>query len=302
MVDEVIKVLEPEEKKLYVDATFGQGGYTKKIFENCNDCKIIAVDRDPQAKKFAQKYKLNYKNRFFFHNQRFSNLNKIMEKYKKKIDGIVFDLGLSNTQLNHPSRGFSFNNDGPLDMRMGNQKDNSITAEKIVNDFSEDDLSNIFFKYGEEKKSFKIARAIIRERKQKRILTTHQLSSIINSLTLKNKYRINNATRSFQALRIFINEELKELEETLQYLPKIINKYGKIIVVSFHSLEDRIVKDFFRENGGICYQNYRNLPPKNIKKMQTLSIITKKPILPHSSEIKKNPRSRSAKLRAAERI
>ena len=147
----------------------------------------------------------DYKTKFFFFNKRFSQLRRIIDKFGEKIDGIVFDLGLSNTQLEDPSRGFSFNSDGPLDMRMGNQIDNKITAEKVINEFSERDLSDIFFKFGEEKKSFKIARAIISERKKNKITTTTQLSAIINNLGLQKNYRINSATRSFQALRIFIN-------------------------------------------------------------------------------------------------
>ena len=302
MVDEVMKILEPSSKKLYVDATFGQGGYTKKIFENCNNCKIIAVDRDPNSKKYTEEYQSSYKTKFFFYNTRFSQLQRIIENFGEKIDGIVFDLGLSNTQLDDPSRGFSFNSDGPLDMRMGNQDDNKITAEKIINEFNEKDLSDILFRFGEEKKSYKVARAIISERKKYKITSTLQLSKIINSLALQKNYRINSATRSFQALRIFINNELDELKDTLKFIPSILNKNGKIIIVSFHSLEDRIVKDFFKENSGIFYDNYRNRPPNILNKTQTLSIITKKPVSPKLSEIKKNPRSRSAKLRAAKKI
>ncbi len=302
MVDEVMKILEPSSKKLYVDATFGQGGYTKEIFKNCYNCKIIAIDRDPNSKKYIKQYQSSYKTKFFFFNKRFSQLRKIINKFGEKIDGIVFDLGLSNTQLDDPSRGFSFNSNGPLDMRMGDQNDSKITAEKIINEFNEKDLSDILFKFGEEKKSFKIARAIISERKKNKITSTLQLSEIINSLGLQKNYKINSATRSFQALRIFINEELNELQDTLKYIPSILNKDGKIVVVSFHSLEDRIVKNFFKENSGIFYNNYRNNPPNITHKTQTLSIITKKPLLPKFSEIKRNPRSRSAKLRAAKKI
>ena len=145
-----MKILEPRSKKLYVDATFGQGGYTQEIFKNCNNCKIIAIDRDPNSKKYIKNTSQDYKTKFFFFNKRFSQLRRIIDKFEK-IDGIVFDLGLSNTQLEDPSRGFSFNSDGPLDMRMGNQIDNKITAEKVINEFSERDLSDIFFKFGEEK-------------------------------------------------------------------------------------------------------------------------------------------------------
>ena len=160
-----MKILEPSSKKLYVDATFGQGGYTKEIFKNFFNCKIIAIDRDPNSKKYIKQYQSSYKTKFFLFNKRFSELRKIINKFGEKIDGIVFDLGLSNTQLEDPSRGFSFNSDGPLDMRMGNQIDSKITAEKVINEFSERDLSDIFSN-SEKKKSFKIARAIISERKK----------------------------------------------------------------------------------------------------------------------------------------
>lgn len=302
MVNEVIDILDPKDKQIFVDATFGQGGYTKKILDHSYDSKVIAIDRDEKAKVFAKEFEITYKKRFFFLNERFSFIKHISEITKRKIDGIVFDLGLCNTQLHSPSRGFSFNIDGPLDMRMGKQHDNSITAEKIVNNYSERELSNIFYEFGEEKKSFKIAKAIVKKRKSKRIKTTLELSKIINELGFGYKYRLNDSTRTFQALRIFINNELGELKETLEYIPKILKKNGKVIVIAFHSLEDKIVKNFFKENSGIVYNNYRNLPPNKKNKKKIFSILTKKPMKPKIEEIKNNPQSRSAKLRAAIKI
>ena len=301
MVDEVLNVLEPKENSIYVDATFGQGGYSLKLLERFN-CTVIGIDRDKKAKKYAEKVKNTYKENFFFYLSRFSKIKEILQFHNKKIDAFIFDLGMSNTQLNNAKRGFSFNNDGPLDMRMGCQANDKLTAEEIVNSFKEKELSDIFFKYGEEKKSFLISKEIIKARKEKKIKSTTELSSIINKLFKFKKNKINPSTRVFQALRIYLNDELNELEKVLNSILNLLEKNGKIIVVSFHSLEDKIVKNFFKVNSGVFYDNYRQKPPKKRSTPTTLKIITKKPVLPGNKEIKINPRSRSAKLRAAQKI
>ena len=297
LCDEVIRQLEPNDNKTYLDATFGQGGYTDKIL-NSSNCCIIAIDRDSDSLKYAKILKKKYKSNFFFKNERFSNIDKVI---KKKIDGITFDLGISNTQLNNPKRGFSFMHDGPLDMRMGTQEKENLTAEEIINNFSEKELSEIFYLYGEERNSLKISKEIIKARKLKRISSTNQLSAIINRIQLQKNKKINPSTKVFQALRIYINTELLELETALKKCLKILNKKAKIVVVSFHSLEDRIVKNFFREHSGYKVNNYKHLP-QNIEDIRKpiLKIITKKTITPSIEEIKANPRARSAKLRAAE--
>ena len=292
MVDEVVSLLNPKDEKIYLDGTFGQGGYSSKILKKAN-CKILAIDRDHQSKQFAEELKKKFGQRFIFNVEKLSNINLLLKKYKEDhIDGIVLDLGISNTQLNNPLRGFSFSNDGPLDMRMDTTQ--KLTAEIVVNEFNEKDLSDIFYYYGDERNSRRIARSIIEFRKKKRINTTLLLSEIVKEIN-SGKFK-HPATRVFQALRIYINEELRELEEILKLSLHILNNKSRIIVVAFHSLEDRLVKNFFKKNVSEKQINFTSSKPKF-----GFKIITKKPLTPSFEEIKINPRSRSAKLRVAEK-
>ena len=279
MVDEIISYLAPEKLKTYVDCTFGQGGYSKKILEKTN-CNIIAIDRDKDAIEHAKLLKKKYPKNFIFCVDNFSRLDQVLKNNDiKKIDGLIFDLGISNTQLNNPTRGFSFSNNGPLDMRM-DIENLDLTAQKIINEFDQHHLSDIFYYYGEEKKSRQIARKIIEFRKKKEISTTFELVELIKKV---NSYKKKHpATRVFQALRIFINDELNELDITLKKSLLFLKKNGKIITVAFHSLEDKVIKNFFSRNKGL------------------LKILTKKPITPNEKEVKINPRSRSARMRVAE--
>ena len=279
MVDEILSYLAPEKLKTYVDCTFGQGGYSKKILENTN-CNIIAIDRDKDALEHAKLLKKKYPKNFIFCVNNFSRLDQVLKKNDiKKIDGLIFDLGISNTQLNNPTRGFSFSNNGPLDMRM-DIKTLDLTAQKIINEFDQHHLSDIFYYYGEEKNSRQIARKIIEFRKKKEISTTFELVELIKKV---NSYKKKHpATRVFQALRIFINDELNELDITLKKSLLFLKKNGKIITVAFHSLEDKVIKNFFSRNKGL------------------LKILTKKPVTPNEKEVKINPRSRSARMRVAE--
>lgn len=279
MVDEILSYLAPEKLKTYVDCTFGQGGYSKKILENTN-CNIIAIDRDKDALEHAKLLKKKYPKNFIFCVNNFSRLDQVLKKNDiKKIDGLIFDLGISNTQLNNPTRGFSFSNNGPLDMRM-DIENLDLTAQKIINEFDQHNLSDIFYYYGEEKNSRQIARKIIEFRKKKEISTTFELVELIKKV---NSYKKKHpATRVFQALRIFINDELNELDITLKKSLLFLKKNGKIITVAFHSLEDKVIKNFFSRNKGL------------------LKILTKKPITPNENEVKINPRSRSARMRVAE--
>lgn len=293
MVDEVVSYLKPKNKDLYLDGTFGQGGYSQKILESAN-CNIFAIDRDIQSESYAKEIKKKFKSRFTFHQEKLSNLSSLIKKEQiKYFDGIVLDLGISNTQLNNPLRGFSFNNDGPLDMRMDCENE-KLTAEIVVNEYEEKELSDIFFYYGEERNSRKIAKSIINFRRKERIKTTKMLSDIIKKINY-NKFK-HPATRVFQALRIFINEELNELEKVLELSEEIMSNESRIVVVSFHSLEDRIIKNFFKKRS-IDHISER----KKRTKFSKLKIITKKPITPSEKEIHINPRSRSAKLRVAEK-
>ncbi len=302
MCNEVLKNLNINNRGIYLDATFGQGGYCKAILEKYK-CKIIAIDRDKNASLYAKKIKEEFPDNFFFNNEKFSDLDKVLLKNNiKKIDGIMFDLGVSSTQIDTPERGFSFKNDGPLDMRM-DQTDN-LNAEFIINNLSEEKLSDIFFRFGEERNSRRIGREIIKRRKIKKISSTGQLSELINKINLKTKRtKIDPSTRVFQALRIYINKEIEELETALLKCLSELKQNGRIAVVSFHSIEDRVVKKFFRKYGGYRVGNYKHLP-ENIfeNKEPKLKIITKKAILPSNKEIIRNPRSRSAKLRIAELI
>ena len=279
MVDEIISYLAPEKLKTYVDCTFGQGGYSKKILEKTN-CNIIAIDRDKDAIEHAKLLKKKYPKNFIFCVDNFSRLDQVLKKNDiKKIDGLIFDLGISNTQLNNPTRGFSFSNNGPLDMRM-DIENLDLTAQKIINEFDQHHLSDIFYYYGEEKNSRQIARKIIEFRKKKEISTTFELVELIKKV---NSYKKKHpATRVFQALRIFINDELNELDITLKKSLLFLKKNGKIITVAFHSLEDKVIKNFFSRNKGL------------------LKILTKKPVTPNEKEVKINPRSRSARMRVAE--
>ena len=279
MLDEIISYLAPEKLKTYVDCTFGQGGYSKKILENTN-CNIIAIDRDKDAIEHAKLLKKKYPKNFIFCVDNFSRLDQVLKNNDiKKIDGLIFDLGISNTQLNNPTRGFSFSNNGPLDMRM-DIENLDLTAQKIINEFDQHNLSDIFYYYGEEKNSRQIARKIIEFRKKKEISTTFELVELIKKVnSFKKKHP---ATRVFQALRIFINDELNELDITLKKSLLFLKKNGKIITVAFHSLEDKVIKNFFSRNKGL------------------LKILTKKPVTPNEKEVKINPRSRSARMRVAE--
>ncbi len=290
MVNEVVSFLEPKKEKIYLDCTFGQGGYSRKILESA-ECKVCAIDRDTSSLKYAKILSQKFDARFIFSNTKFSDLHFFLRKKNiKAIDGMVLDLGVSNTQLNDPHRGFSFNYNGPLDMRM-DKINTKLTAETIINEYDEKELSDIFFYYGEERNSRKIANSIVEFRKKKKIDSTKMLSDIIQKI---NKYKFKHpATRVFQALRIVINEELNELEEALKISLEILTKNSRIVIVAFHSLEDKIIKNFFKKNG---YKNF------NDDKKNVFRIITKKPITPSSEEIKINPRSKSAKLRVAEKI
>ena len=285
MVNEIISFIKPQNNGIYLDCTFGQGGYTKAIFKESKNANIVAIDQDSDAKIFVEEISKEFKNNFFFFCNKFSEIDTVIKKIDQdQFDGILLDLGMSNTQLNNPSRGFSFEKDGPLDMRM-DFNNNKLTAKEIINNYSERDLANIFYYYGEEKNSRKIAKQIINSREKASINTTSELSKIIKRVNF-DRFK-NPSTRVFQALRIYVNDELNELEFFLNKSVNILKKKGRIAIIAFHSLEDRIVKNFIKKQSELSGQ---------------LKIVTKKPVLPSPSEIKINSRSRSAKLRVAEKI
>ena len=296
LLDEVINALSLTEDEIYIDATFGLGGYTKAILSKQN-CKVIAIDRDPETKIVADNLKKIFTDRLYFINGKFSELGKFLEELKIcKVGGVVFDLGVSSPQLDIKNRGFSFKLDGPLDMRMSSK---GPTAEEFLDVVEENTLANIIFELGDEVFSKRIAKSIIHHRSINKIKTTHQLARIIRDAIPVKKRKIDPATKTFQAIRIYLNDEINELKKGLIAAEKVLKPGGRLAVVSFHSIEDRIVKKFFLK----CLKtnsSSRHLPELP-NKQPSLEILTKKPILPSTKEINLNKRSRSAKLRIAKR-
>ena len=305
MLKEVQSYIPLGKKINVIDATFGGGGYSRHILENYNIGKLLAIDRDPITEIFAKDLYKKFEN-FELINGCFSQIEELIlmqaKKQINKFDLILFDLGTSSNQIDNAERGFSFMLDGPLDMRMGKS---GMKVSEIVNNYSEFDLANIIFKFGEERYSRKIARNIVAARKNKLIESTKELSNLINKsfkFNQLNKSKINPATKTFQALRIYVNNELSEIELALNKSLKFLKKNGKLIIVSFQSLEDRIVKDFLNHNSGKRRRSSRHYPELAEEGPITLNLITKKPIRPSEKEIFQNPRSRSAKLRVGEKI
>ncbi|MBO4956719.1 MAG: 16S rRNA (cytosine(1402)-N(4))-methyltransferase RsmH [Rickettsiales bacterium] len=293
MLNEVLNYLKPKNGDVILDGTFGAGGYTRAILESCN-CKVIGTDRDETVLKFVDGVKNDFKDRFEFYNVKFSEIKNVVEE--NSLDAIVLDLGVSSMQLDNGNRGFSFNKEAPLTMTMGR---NNITAYDVVNDYDEKNIADIIYNFGEEVKSRAIAKKIIEYRKNKAIETTTELADIVRSC-FPNKYtKIDFATKTFQAIRIFVNDELKELETILNDSVKLLKSGGRLVVVSFHSLEDRIVKDFLNNNGDCKLLKVNKY--KEVQKETLFKVLTKKPVIVSSVEVDKNRRARSAKLRGAVR-
>ncbi|MDR2267983.1 MAG: 16S rRNA (cytosine(1402)-N(4))-methyltransferase RsmH [Holosporaceae bacterium] len=275
LLNEVLELLHPVGGGVYFDGTFGGGGYSEAILDS-SDCCVIACDRDATVTPVADKFQRKYGDRFCFHHSKFSDIKLLLEKHSgTKLDGIVLDLGVSSFQLSDPARGFSFKLSGPVDMTMGL---NNETAMDAIHRYSEKRLADIIFQFGEERFSRRIAKNIKAHLNQ--IKNTEDLANIVRNCVGK-KWKIDPATKTFQALRIFVNDELGELEKVLKDSLNLLNPMGKIIIVSFHSLEDRIVKLFFKR---LCAEK-RGL------------LLYKKPTIPSPEELLSNPRSRSAKLR-----
>ncbi len=297
MLKEVIDFLEPSNNKSYLDCTFGAGGYTKAILQSA-DCFVTAIDQDPNVKQYADKLTKQHAGKFNFLLGNFADSYSLTSD--ARFDGIVVDLGVSSMQLDEAQRGFSFMRDGKLDMRM---KDSGYSAAEFIANASEEKIADVIYKYGQEVQSRQIAKAIVKEREKEPITTTLRLAEIVRSAMHYRKSKIDPATKTFQAIRIYINEELKNLEIFLNNLHKILKPGGRILIVSFHSLEDSIVKHFFREYSAkkIAQSKYSN-KPLEIDGKKWLQIITKKPIMPSKDEIIKNHRSRSARLRVAKKL
>ena len=299
MINQAVNFLPQKENLNIIDATFGGGGYSKLLLMNKNINNLIAIDRDPLAKIYAKK--LENKTNFKFIEGQFSKIDQLVsEQMNKKnfkgFDAIFFDLGMSSNQIEDKKRGFSFQINSPLDMRMSQS---GLTAEEFLNKSEKKNLTEALKNFGEERKASKIASAIIKNRPLK---STKDFAKIIYSvLGSPKKSETNPATRSFQAIRIAINDELNEIEKGLSSSLKLLKPGGRIIAVSFHSLEDRIVKNIFSSNSYSNNNVNRHLPETKDNHPIYLKSITKKPIIPNEEEFFQNPRSRSAKLRAAER-
>jgi len=289
LLNEVISIISPLYGGTFIDCTFGQGGYSKKILENNNN-KVYAIDRDCSSIKIIKNFKKKYQKRFEFENRKFSEISNL-EKNIKDLKAIIFDLGYSTTQIKDPEKGLSFSNKGQLNMKMGLNK---FSADDIINKLGQKELANIFKILGEENNSSMISKKIISFRKNKN-LQTEDLVSIINSVKKKKFSKIHNATKVFQALRIIVNTEISELIYGLINSFKLLPVGGIIVIVTFHSIEDRIVK-FFLRNYSENKNTSRYLPSRDEKK-KLFKLVNKKPIIPSINEIKLNPASRSAKLR-----
>ena len=299
MLDEVTESLRLESGKRLIDATFGNGGYSIH-FLNTTDCNVAAIDRDPSAITRGQSMVQAFPNRFSLYEGSFSAMRQLVAGTDfEQVDGIVFDLGVCSTQLDQAERGFSFRLDGPLDMRMTQTGE---SASDVVNTYKEEQIANILWKYGEERASRRIARAIVKARTACPITRTAQLTEIIHKVMPRPKPGWpNNATRTFQALRIHVNHELDELGCALTACIHLLKPNGILSVVSFHSLEDRIVKQFMAETSGRSGRVSRHRPDLKADTPPLFAIVTRKPVLPSQTEEKSNPRARSAKLRVAMR-
>mgnify|MGYP001169763301 FL=1 len=289
LLNEIISIISPQYGGTFIDCTFGQGGYSKKILE-FEKTKVIALDRDRDSEKKANQIKINFEDRFIFKNIKFSQLNNLKLK-NEDIRGVIFDLGYSYTQIKDPKKGLSFESDGRLNMKMGL---NNYSAEDVINKLDEKELEKIFKFFGDEKESKYIARNIVKERIKNKI-DTQTLVKIIDKTKRKKNFKVHSATKVFQALRILVNKEISELIFGLINATKVLKKGGILVVVTFHSLEDKIVKYFFKslsENKSIS----RYVPVT--QQAETLFVLDqKKAIIPTKKEVNENLPSRSAKLR-----
>ena len=293
---EAVEMLKPRDGGIYVDATFGAGGYSRAILDTAGT-RVIGIDRDRSAISDGFDLVDRSDGRLTLVEDRFSNLAGICAAQGiSSVDGVVMDVGVSSMQLDGADRGFSFRLGGPLDMRMGHD---GPTAADVIAKASETDLANIIYIFGEERHSRGVARAIVAARKEAPITTTRALAEIVAKVVRSKPGEIHPATRTFQALRIFVNEELDELHLALSAAERVLKPGGRLVVVSFHSLEDRIVKNFLAERGK-AGGGSRHLP-EIAQAAPSFHILTKRPVTPDDAEISANPRARSAKLRAAER-
>jgi 16S rRNA (cytosine1402-N4)-methyltransferase len=296
LLDEAIAALAPRDEATYVDGTFGAGGYSRALLAAA-DCRVIAIDRDPAAIALGGELARANPGRFTVVEGRFGDMEALLaELGVSAVAGVALDLGASSPQLDEPQRGFSFRADGPLDMRMGRE---GATAADLVNNLSESALANLIYIYGEERFARRVARAIVAARREAPLTRTAELARIVRA-AVPASGTIDPATRTFQALRMEVNDELGELERALLAGERLLAPGGRLVIVAFHSLEDRKVKEFLRQRSAEAPlgSRHRPAPPP---RPPSFRLIARKPIMPGAAEIQRNPRARSARLRAAER-
>ena len=298
LLREVLDALQPQAGQRFIDGTFGAGGYTRAILEAAG-CHVLAFDRDPDAIAGGARLVAEFDPRLMLVQAPFGDLADVAdERGFAPVDGVVLDIGVSSMQLDEAERGFSFQNDGPLDMRMAQS---GMSAADVVNQTGEDDLADIIYQFGEERRSRAIARAIVRRRTESPFSRTRELADLILRVFHGRKEDGKHpATRTFQALRIYVNDELGELERALAASERILKPGGRLVIVTFHSLEDRIVKRFLNARAGKSDHGSRHMPQKSVEFYDpSFRILNSRPLTPQKGELDVNPRARSARLRAA---
>ena len=299
MPREILEVMAPRDGAVYIDGTFGAGGYAKALLEAAQ-CTVWGIDRDPEAVRHGADLGRRFPGRMTVLSGCYGNMIELLSAVGVAgVDGVAFDLGLSSMQVDDAGRGFSFRADGPLDMRMGG---GGMTAADVVNHLPERELADLIYRYGEDRASRRIARAIVEARGKAAITRTGQLADLIRHASRRRKDRIDPATRTFQALRIYVNDELGELDRGLNAAEVLLAPGGRLAVVSFHSLEDRKVKDFLRRRGGVQAKPSRHMPEADATRSRpSFRLLGRGVTRPSAAEVAANPRARSARLRAAER-
>jgi 16S rRNA (cytosine1402-N4)-methyltransferase len=296
LLDEVLDALAVKDGGVYVDGTFGAGGYTLAVLGRAG-CRVYAIDRDPNAAAAGRALPEAQDGRLTLLEGRFGDMDQLLAACGvNQVDGVALDIGVSSMQLDQAERGFSFAKDGPLDMRM---EQAGPSAADVVNTYGETELADIIFRLGEDRQSRRIARAIVAARAEKPFERTLELANVVAKVVKKSKDGIHPATRTFQALRIYVNDELGELERGLAAAEKVLAPGGRLAVVTFHSLEDRVVKTFLKERSGDLPAPSRHLPQMAGGPAPTFTLVNRKAIAAGPAELERNPRARSAKLRAA---
>jgi 16S rRNA (cytosine1402-N4)-methyltransferase len=316
LLEEVTGWLRPEAGGTFVDCTLGLGGHSEAILRASTKTSVIGIDRDTQALELARERLAGFGGRFHAVHANFQDLAEVLHGLAEtSVRGVLADLGVSSLQLDEAERGFSFSSDAPLDMRM--DQTSGLTAADLVGELSERELADLIFDYGEERGARKVARAIVREREREPITSTARLRDItVRALNIQGRWRIHPATRTFQALRIRVNDELRAVEALVPAAVSALQSGGRLAVISFHSLEDRLVKQAFRRESGRCtcerptrettVQGVAGGPDKvvcgNCNARERVRVLTRKPVTPGDEEVRRNPRSRSARLRVCERL